>query len=487
MRQTNRGPGAVAAPLAGLILATSLACGGGGAGGSGAIPPMALSFPSGSRYFQTADGRRAPVLMRNVSAPDPASFLPLFQQAQANGTTVVRLQLTQGLGYDTLGIDHHGEVLPAFASAWDAVIDGAAQRGLDVIIVFAIWGDWNDGTPSLGWTHFGANPLNQALGGPAASPSDLFSDSETQRDWLAWLQALVTRWSGRTNVVAWETFSELDLASGATEATATAFAERAAEIVRSADPAGRPVYASTSDLPLLQGRPWAALWASSGCDLASLHTYNPDLDQAVITRMQTALAATDKPILLGESGLDAGEPDGTTLTSSSSAAVGLESAIWAELVSGSVTARALYWEDGYAAYYPTTGLALVAARNQLERRAADWLAGKDFDGLAPLELAGSPPLVGAALGNADRVLGWARDANFVAPAWDAAKLQQADVRVTLPAGASDSAWTVTLTAPDDGSTTVAAGASQAGMLAFKVATPFNRVAFEATRVSAAAP
>jgi Cellulase (glycosyl hydrolase family 5) len=467
--------------LAVLALAVATGCG----GPTSTPPPNTsgapwLTLPAGSPYFE-AGGRRAPVVMRNVSAANAADFTPLFSAARANGTTLVRLQLTQGLGYDTLGIDSGGGVLPAFAGAWDSVLDQAAQQNLAVVVVFAIWGDWNDGTPDQGWVHFTANPLNQVLGGPAATPADLFSDTPTQRDWLAWVSALVTRWSGRANVVAWESFSELDLASGSTETNATAFASRAAATIRAADPLGRPVFASTSDLPLLSGQPWTTFWASDGVDLASLHVYASDLDRAIIDRTQAARALTDKPIFVGESGLDAAAPDGTTLTTSTAAPIGLQSAIWAELVAGSATARALYWEDGYAAYYPQSGLPLVTARNDLERGAADWLADKDYRGLVSLGLTAATPLVGATVGAADRVLGWARNPGLLAPSWDVPPLDPLPIGVTLPAGSADGPWAVTLTSPDDGSTSQVAGAAHSGTLTFSAVSPFNRIAFDAIR------
>jgi hypothetical protein len=473
--------------LTALALVVATGCGGGAAP---TPPPNTsgapwLTLPAGSPYFE-ANGRRAPVVMRNVSAANAADFAPLFSAARASGTTLVRLQLTQGLGYDTLGMDSGGGVLPAFAAAWDSVLDGAAEQNQAVVVEFAIWGDWNDGTPDQGWIHFDANPLNQALGGPAATPAELFADTQTQRDWLAWVSALVTRWSGRANIAAWESFSELDLASGSTETSATAFASRAAATIRAADPLGRPVFASTSDLPLLSGQPWTTFWASDGVDLASLHVYANDLDQAIIDRTQAARALTDKPIFVGESGLDAAAPDGTNLTTSAAAPVGLQSAIWAELVAGSMTTRALYWEDGYAAYYPQSGLALVTARNDLERGAADWLADKDYQGLVPLGLTAATPLVGVAVGGADRVLGWARNPGLVAPSWDVPPLDPMPIGVTLPSGAPDGAWTVTLTSPDDGSSSQASGVSQSGTITFQIASPFNRLAFEAVR-SAPAP
>src|SRR4029077_7198253 len=93
----------------------SLVCLLGGCGGAAetSATPTVLTLPAGSRYFETADGRRAPGMMRNATAGTAGEFAPLFAAAHAAGTTVVRLQLTQGLGYATLGIDSQGRALPA--------------------------------------------------------------------------------------------------------------------------------------------------------------------------------------------------------------------------------------------------------------------------------------------------------------------------------------------------------------------------------------
>jgi hypothetical protein len=68
---------------------------------------------------------------------------------------------------------------------------------------------------------------------------------------------------------------------------------------RAADPRGRPVFASTSDLPLTQQQPWNTFWASPVNDLVSLHTYEQDLDLAVITRVRNMMALTGKADLPG--------------------------------------------------------------------------------------------------------------------------------------------------------------------------------------------
>lgn len=449
--------------------------------------PPSLRLQPGARYFER-EGVQAPLLLRNVSAASVSAFTPLFQAARAAGTHVVRLQLTQGFGYDTLGITRDGSVLASWAASWDAVLTDAEAQGLGVIVVFTLWGDWNDGTPALGWSHFDANPLSSSRGGPASTPADLFADGETQRLWLGWLSSLVARWSSRRNVVAWEVFSELDLASGVSEASALSFVEKAHQSIRAIDP-WRPAFASTSDLPLISGQPWQALWNSPGNDIASLHPYDPDLDRVASDRTRTIWQSTSKPVLIGESGLDAAAPDGTTLTSTPRAAAGLTHAIWAELVSGAASARALYWEDGYAAYYPGTGLPLVSERAELERVAAQWLAGKDFRDRSPASVSGEPALFGAALASTARISGWARNAELAPPEWSARPLTSARVQVWLPpeAADSDADWSITLTRPDDGSTSQLTASARAGVLAFDVAGPFDSVAFDAVRGEALPP
>jgi len=447
-------------------------------------PPW-FSLPAGARYFER-DGIQAPLLMRNVSAPSVDAFTPLFQAASQAGTSVVRLQLSQGFGYQTLGMTNEGAVLSAWAVSWEAVFDEAERQGLSIIPVFTLWGDWNDGTPALGWSHYEANPLSARQGGPAQAPEDLFADTEAQRAWLGWLSTLIGRWSSRPNILAWELFSELDLATGATQAGATAFVAKAHQVVREIDP-WRPAFASTSDLPLISGQPWQALWDSPGNDIVSVHPYAPELDRVALERIGSVWQMTSKPVLVGESGLDAAPPDGRTLSSAPRAAAGLGHAIWAELVSGAASARALYWEDGYAVYYPATGLDFVNQHHELEREAARWLAGKDFRGRVPVLVRGDPLLFGGALADGERVSGWARNDQLSSPEWSAAPLERASVEVSLPSGALDATWAVTTTNPENGSIAEVTGSSRQGLLTFDVEGPFESIAFDAQRGEPLAP
>src|SRR5262249_31071748 len=102
---------------------------------------------------------------------------------------------------------------------------------------------------------------------------------------------------------------------------------------------------------------------------------------------------------------------------------------------------------------------------------------------AVLAAYGLPPLVAAAMGTTDHVLGWARNRDFAGPTWDASPLDQAEVDVMLQDRAAAGAWTVHLTPTDDGAPPAGdvAGGAARGVLSFQVPGPFNRVAFEAMR------
>jgi hypothetical protein len=420
-------------------------------------PPW-LGWQPGERYF-LLEGRAQPLVLRNISAPDEGQFAKFFDLAKQAGTRIARIHLTQGMG-SSLGIDAQGGVTQTWVSHWDSVFDAAASRGLSVIPVFGIWGDWNDGRPDMGWANWSANPLSRANGGPAAAPADLFGDTAAHQAWLTWLGELVARWQARSNLAAWELFSELDLVSGADQAAATAWAELAVDVVRSADSYHRPVLASTSDLVL-----WPELWASRANDMVELHPYGAELDLLILDRVPARLLAAGKPVMVGESGLSAAAPDGTTLTSAPRADLGLRHAIWAGLVAGASTVRAFWWEDSYAVYYPGSGLPLVDAMATLEASVPDFLGNTDCGGLEPAVTTQSASISGAALARSDLVLAWFRDAGCVPPDWTCGtEIAGATVSVTLPNSANDAAWSVTIHDPVTGNQALSTASVSQGTL-----------------------
>jgi hypothetical protein len=344
-------------------------------------------------------------------------------------------------------MDSSGKLHEGFAANWGKILDAAYSNGLAVIVTFALWGDWNTGDPDMGWEHFSGNPLNRTNGGPASTPAELLVQGATQTAWLNWMSALVERWQARPNIIAWEVFSELDLLSGATEFAATEFLKAAAAEIATRDLRHRPVFASTSDLPLIDGKPWTNFWHSAANDLVSLHPYYSDLDRTIRDRVRECLALTDKPILVGEAGLSAKNPDGTTETSAPNASIGLRHAIWSAIASGAANARAFWWEDGYAVFFPEIGESLVTTNDTLESTAAYWLRDMDFSGVVPLAFNTSPVGLGAALGNSSTIVGWLRKSASEYPTWSVTPVERFDVRVELPPQAPTGTWKVEVIDP----------------------------------------
>ena len=434
--------------LPAVLLVSAAGCGGPPAPAAVLEGPPGITLPAGSRYFSD-HGVSRPLLMRNIAGSSVAQMATFFDSASQAGTRIVRIQLTQGIGFNGLGMHSDGSLDEAWAARWDQVFDAAAVHGLAVIPIFAIWGDWNDGTPDLGWVNWTNNPLNPALGGPATGPGDLFVDGgPIQQLWLAWMQTLVTRWQSRAAIAAWEIFSEMDIASGSDEASATAFAEHAADAIRAADSYTRPVLASTSDLV-----EWTTLWTSRANDAVEIHPYESDLPDLILSRVADRLARTPKPVLIAESGLSAASPDGTTDSSSPNAPATLTRAIWAGLVSGSATARAFWWEDGYAVFFPATGQALVDHDANLEKPAAAFLGTTDFSAAAPVSAAFSANVTGGVLAQPGVVMGWVHDVNCATVFSDCtANLTGESVSFMVPnaAAAPASTWNVTLINPATG-------------------------------------
>lgn len=418
-------------------------------GDDGQGSPFApVTFASGDRYF-SVNGREQPLSLRNVTGTRIEEFDTLLDEAGRAGTRLVRLHLTLGHGF---GATTSGAVDESWAVFWDHVLARARENGISVIPVFGVWFDWNDGTPDVGYHNWENNPCNVQLGGPVHSPAELVKqDSEAQSRWLEWLRTLVQRWRSRDNIAAWEVFSELDLISGVSAAAGSQLAAAASAIVRVEDPAGRPVLASLSSLA-----EWPALLAGDAIDMIEIHPYGGNLDTLTTSYVAKMRARYGKPVLIGESGLSAAPPDSGTLTTAPGAPIGIQHALWAGLVSGSISLRALWWEDGYAIYYPSLGLPFAQRYKDAERAVVQFVADLpvSFATLAPLGASMSSGLTGGALGDATAVVGWVRDVACAPPDF-ACTTKAAGERVTVAVPGAAGEWRVELIDTSTGGRVVA--------------------------------
>lgn len=360
----------------------------------------------------------------------PEQYLELLDLTKSGGSQLVRIQL-DSLG---TGMTNSGEIDETWARNWEQVFDKAAAIGIYILPVFSGWFDWNAGEGFSTWKD---NAFNAARGGPAKTPNELLEkDSTTQKMWLEWVRKLVERWQGRKNILAWEIFSEVNLATGATEATGTDLVESAAAVIRKNDRQGRPVTASLADIG-----EWTSFYQSPALDFINTHPYplSAQLDRVALEHVQHLLSSYKKPILIGESGLNADSPEKYP----PKAEIGVRHAIWAELVSGSANGRSLYWEDGFGIFFPSLDWPWVRKYAQLELPAAKFVQDIDFSGFKPLIVyfPTDTKVWGAAVGSEKSVVGWFRDAKSEPPDWPMLPVISGQaVTIEVPGTAAD--WQV---------------------------------------------
>jgi hypothetical protein len=373
-----------------------------------AVPSnAALELRVGDRFIRGGD-QPAFVIGRNPIALSPSAFDEHFHHAAEAGERFMRIHFTFMPENEV-----PGEIDAGMLAGCDAVLDAAEKRGLVVMPVFGVWGDWNDGSNHETWHRWDRNPFNEMRGGPAASPRLLFEDSPCRALWMKRLETLARHWAGRRNIVAWEIFSELDLVTGATEDRAVDFAERAAAVIRAADPMKRPITASQAGT-----NEWPKLIRSGALDFCQVHPYADGewggrLDELILSSVRQRLKKYGKPVMIGECGLSAAPPHGT-LDVAPRADEGIRHAIWASMVSGAMSGRMLWWQDGYDQFEKVK---LSWKYEEISKPAAAFVRGVNFEGFEPVECTMSEGIKGAMIGNDRERLGWFRDAACEPPDW----------------------------------------------------------------------
>jgi hypothetical protein len=411
-----------------------------------------LSLKKGDNYFSLA-GTPSFLYGRNITGLNADDFATQLKWAQSGGTKLLRIHVIGGwLG--TPWTKGDGKVNPEWLQVWDQFFDQAQADGMYILPVFGVWADWNTGKPDLGGAFWKYNPINSANGGNFSDPTQLFvPDSKLQTVWMDWLGQVVQHWQGRENIAGWEIFSEVNIATGVagdtnklggvSEPAGADFVNRAAAVVRRADPSGRPITASLAGV-FDANDAWNNFYDLKALDFIEIHPYTESLDYELITEVGKNLARYKKPVMIGESGLLAyltadNIPSGTDLA--------LRHAMWAGLVSGAMNGRSLWAEDGYSVYWDTAdrtqSQAYMHRFIDLERPAAEFVKGVDFSGYRPLtvQLSSATKAWGAVVGNEKSAIGWFRDAYCFPPNWPlAGVISGQKVLVSVPGAAAN--WQV---------------------------------------------
>jgi hypothetical protein len=412
-------------------------------------PLPSLTLSPGERYFRL-NGEPTFIYSRNLAGYKPEDFDILVMAAHQGGAVLVRVGLdnvamggNKGYGYTSDGM-----IIDRWSQRWEHFFTVAEANGVYVIPYFTGWMNWN----TTGYNTWADNPLNSANGGPAESPTEIFKkDSPTQQMYLKWFKSIVERWQHHRNILGWELVSEVNLITYISESQGLDLVDQMAAIAREADDLHRPTTASLADMP-----GWSDFYRSDAVEFINYHPYPPSsrLDSHVLQEVPRYLAAYNKPLLIGESGLHYATPDSQEgrLILATNAPRGLQHAIWAEMVSGAMNGRALWWEDGYGVYFPKLGLHWVMKYQDLEAPMLKFSQDIDMAGMAPIAATAPATLLGAALGNQGTIIGWYRDARCEPPDWPVQPVP-AGQAVTLTVPGPATRWQLDFYDPQTGEAT----------------------------------
>lgn len=376
------------------------------------IPLPAFSLEPGQFYF-SQDGQPGMFYSRNVAAYFWEDYGTLLDWSVYGGTRVIRFGLVNNLAFGGYPYTNTGELNEEVVRNFESLLDDAEAHGIYVFMWFTGWGDWN----TTGQTDWASNPFNAAVGGPAQNPTEVFqAGTPANTMWFEFVSRLVTRWQDRDNILAWEVLGEANLIQGITEAQGIAFVEHMAQVIHAADSKDRSISASLGAEDM---GTWRNFYSSDAIDFVQIHPYPTTLDRYIIDYVHRYLDLYQKPVMIGESGLNWEKPD-QLVTSSPDAHIGIEHAIWAGVVSGAMNARGLFWEDSYACYFRTMEWPFLNEYAEVELPAARFTRDVDFTDFTPLTVLypGGTKIWGASVGNDQLVLGWFRDAGSEPPDWN---------------------------------------------------------------------
>jgi len=323
-------------------------------------PGFVHRAPGSDRYLQLSSGAAFFPIGENVcwaGRRGLADYETWFPHLSAAGGNYARLWMAnRPLEHGKNGLGRYD-----LASAWyfDQVLRLAARHGIHCMMALGTYGEFTTG----GYFNEGqwpVNPYNKANGGPAATPTDFWTDATARALYRRRLRYLVARYGPETSLAFWEFWNETDAPAPWVREMGT--------YLKQNDPYRHLVtnsYATT-------GVP--AVWNLPQIDLTQTHRYGDEgtmkdiapviLDDA---RQHDRYA---KPHFVGEFGISwRGEdakfdPNGI--------GTNLHNGLWASALTGNAGGASIWWWDNYVEpkdQYPRfTGLARFAATVDWPRR-----------------------------------------------------------------------------------------------------------------------
>ncbi len=387
--------------------------------------PRQLAFDDGAPFFAVGENTGW------YDARGSFAYDDWFAKLARQGASYGRLWMASwafGIEWLDTGLGQYRERL---GRAWqlDTVLASAEREGIYVMLSLLNHGAFS----TFANSEWDSNPYNVENGGPLAFTHEFFSDSSARALFQRRLRYVVARFGWSTHLLAWELWNEVDLVSVRyLSAEVAGWHREMAAHLRSLDPHGHLI---TSSHALRNNHP--SVWNESGLDFTQIHFYaDSSPPQRNIARNVTAWtaersAATGRPVLFGELGVDSRGPAETRAADPEG--IGVHDGLWAGVVSGGIGTAMSWWWDNLLdlepdRYYPMFGAV------------ARFVRGVAFDreGFATLDAGVSGatrPVVIYGLAGERTLLAWLKDDAFQWHAPESAVVSGAQLELRGIAGA----------------------------------------------------
>ncbi len=176
------------------------------------VPQSPLRVAPGGRFFETADGKPFLFIGPNdaISWPglaglyrrrDPAAAEAYVAGLAESGVNVLRLMLEYAHRDGWYFEKPFGTFNPVLVRLWDDLFLLCARHGIRILLT-----PWDTFWMARRWHR---HPYNAANGGPAAAPSDFFTQEKVWEATERRFQFVVERWGGDGTLAAWDLFNEI--------------------------------------------------------------------------------------------------------------------------------------------------------------------------------------------------------------------------------------------------------------------------------------
>ena len=367
--------------------------------------------PHDARYLAFDDGAPFFAVGENTGWYDARgsfAYDAWFARLAEQGANYGRLWMPSwafGLEWSDTGLGQYRERL---GRAWqlDTVLEAAEREGIHVMLSLLNHGAFS----TFANSEWADNPYAADNGGPLEISSEVFTNPTARALLERRFRYVVARWGWSTHVLAWELWNEVDLISVIYPAAeVTAWHQAFVTALRALDPHAHLI--TTSHALRTNNR---GVWNRSGIDFTQIHFYadsfppEPNLARNVTVWTAERFAATGRPVLFAELGVDSGGPAETRAADPEG--IGVHDGLWAGVVSGGLGTAMSWWWDNLIDLEPERYYPMFGAVARFVRGVAF-----DHEGFVPLDGAvqgATRPVVAYGLEGERTGLVWLKDDAF---------------------------------------------------------------------------